>query len=244
MPSKFGAIAGLAQRWREGVRSQGRWPTFKAIASDIWEFLRESTPARRNARYGDVEYDCDLRVDTTAANVGSGTRLRAAIAGAPYQPSEPALFREMLGSLGIDLSGFTFIDLGSGKGRALLLASEYPFRRIVGLELLPELHDIAQANVAKFKSDAQKCRTIECVCGDARDYLFPEEPLVVYLFNPLPEAGLERVIANLEDSLHRHPRRAYVIYHNPLLEHVLARSTALQKLGGTHQYSVFSNEDG
>ena len=241
--SRFGALRALAQRWREGARSQGPRQTLRAIASDLWEFLRESTPARRKARYGDVEYDWDFRVDTTAANVGSGTRFRAAIAGAPYQPSEPALFRDMVESLGVDLSGFTFIDLGSGKGRALLLASEYPFRRIVGVELLPELHATAQANVAKFKSDAQKCRAIECICGDAREYVFSDEPLVVYLFNPLPEAGLERAIANLEDSIRRNPRPVYVIYHNPLLEHVLARSAALKKVSGTHQYSVFSNEN-
>jgi hypothetical protein len=64
---------------------------------------------------------------------------------------------------------------------------------------------------------------------------------VLYLFNPFPEAGLKRMIANLEQSLLAHPRAAYVLYHNPLLEHVLSQSAALSKIGGTHQYEIYGS---
>ena len=49
---------------------------------------------------------------------------------------------------------FTFVDLGSGKGRTLLMASDYPFRRIIGVELLPSLHQIAQENLRQYKSES------------------------------------------------------------------------------------------
>jgi hypothetical protein len=62
---------------------------------------------------------------------------------------------------------------------------------------------------------------------------------VLYLFNPLPEAGLEQVIANLERSLRENPHPVYVLYHIPLLEHVLSRSSALKRVEGTEQYSVY-----
>ena len=65
---------------------------------------------------------------------------------------------------------------------------------------------------------------------------------MLFLFNPLPESGLRRVIEKLEESLREHPRQIYVLYHNPLLEHVLAESGVLKKICGTDQYAVYSSE--
>jgi SAM-dependent methyltransferase len=138
-----------------------------------------------------------------------------------------------------DFHDLTFIDLGSGKGRTLLMASDYPFRRIVGVELLPTLNQAAQENLNKYHSESQKCFAIESICADATEFPFPAEPTLLFLFNPFPESGLRRVIANLEQSLRERPRKIYLLYHNPLLEHVLGESTALEKIGGTHQYSMY-----
>jgi SAM-dependent methyltransferase len=161
-----------------------------------------------------------------------------------YQPTEPALFHEMLQVLqqrALDFREFTFIDLGSGKGRTLLLASDYPFRRILGVELLPALHQIAQENLQNYKNETQKCFTLETICGDATDFPFPVEPMLLYLFNPFPESGLQRMLANLEQSLRQNPRSVYLLYHNPLLEHVIGESAAFTKVGGTHQYSLYES---
>ena len=140
-----------------------------------------------------------------------------------------------------DFRDFTFVDLGSGKGRTLLMASDYSFRRIIGVELLPSLHQIAEENLSKYKSDSQKCFVLESICADATAFSLPDGPLVLYLFNPFPESGMRRVIANLDQSLRAHPRAVYVLYHNPLLEHVLGESTMLRKVGGAQQYSLFSS---
>ncbi|MGB7586030.1 MAG: class I SAM-dependent methyltransferase, partial [Terriglobales bacterium] len=184
------------------------------------------------------DYDWNHRVDTTSATVNWRDRLLGLL-NSPYQPTDPALFHEMLASLSLDFRDFTFIDIGSGKGRTLLLASDYPFRRIVGVELLPELHRVAQENIRKYKNESQQCFVLESICADARDFIFPPEPTVLYLFNPLPEPGLVQLAANLEQSSREHPRPIFVIYHNPALEHVLAASKWLKKIGGTHQYSSF-----
>jgi SAM-dependent methyltransferase len=142
----------------------------------------------------------------------------------------------------LNFSDFVFLDIGSGKGRTLLMASDYPFRCIVGVELLPALHQAAQQNLGKYKSESQQCFALESVCADATEFPFPAEPLVLYLFNPLPEAGLRKMIANLEESLRANPRTVYVLYHNPLLEHVLGQSAALKKSGGTHQYASYRSK--
>lgn len=225
--------------WRENRAHRGTGGALRMLGRELAEFLRDSTPARLRARYGDIDYDCDYRVDTTWANVGWRLRLHGVLAGGGYQPCEPALFHETLEKLGVDFTGFTFVDIGSGKGRALLMASDYPFARILGVELLPELHAIAERNIAVYRSDRQQCRRIESLCQDARSFRFPAGPLVVFLFNPLPQPALAQVIANLEDALAAHPRSAYVVYHNPILEYLLSQNPRWKRLDGTIQFCLY-----
>jgi len=241
-----GVVSTVSEWWTENSARDGFLPTLKRFISTLWEFARDSTPSRRRQRYGDVEYDWDFRVDTTSATVGWRDRLLGMFYS-PYQPTEPALFRDMLASLmqaspKINIREFTFIDIGSGKGRVLLMAADYPFQRILGIELLPELHRVAKENLAKYKSDSQQCFTIDCIQGDASELIFPAEPTVLYLFNPLPECALAKMITNLEQSLRRHPRPVFLLYHNPLLEHVLTQSRPIKKIAGTPQYSVYALE--
>ena len=205
--------------------------------------MRESTPERRRQRYGDMEYDWEHRVNTTSGTVGWRARLLGMF-HSPYQATDPAVFREMMASLPVEFNTFTFVDLGSGKGRTLLMASEYPFRRIVGVELIAELHRAAEENIRLYHSTTQRCSQIEAVCSDACEFVVPDTPLVLYLFNPLPEAGLERVVRNLEWSLEQSPRPVWIVYHNPAMDGILGASRALVKAGGTEQYSVFRSEPG
>jgi len=133
------------------------------------------------------------------------------------------------------------IDLGSGKGRTLLMASEYPFRRILGVELLPSLHEIALENLKKYSSQTQRCFAIESLCEDARCFQFPPEPAVVYLFNPLPEEGLATAMRNLESSLREHPREVYVLYQNPVLRHVLDSTASLRYVASAQYYLLYKS---
>jgi SAM-dependent methyltransferase len=228
--------------WKYAARYEGRLRATRRLAGALWEFARDSTPERRRLRFGDADYDWDHRVNTTSGAVAWRDRLLGMF-HSEYQPTEPAAFHEMLDALqretGLDFREFTFIDVGSGKGRTLLMAADYPFRRILGVELLPALHQIAQENLGHYKNAAQKCFALEAICGDANDFCFPDEPLVVYMFNPLPESGMRRVCANLGQSLRARPRAVYVLYHNPLLEHVLSEGGVFRRLAGTHQWSVF-----
>lgn len=243
-PSPPPLLQTTRQWWSDLAAREGRIAASSRLLAAIWEFLRDSTPARRRQRYGDADYDWDHHVNTTSGAISWRDRLLG-VFHSPYQPTEPVLFHEMLEALRqqchLDFRECTFIDLGSGKGRTLLLASDYPFRRIVGVELLPALHQIAQENLEKYKNESQKCFAIESICADATAFPFPAEPTVLYLFNPFPESGLQRTLANLEQSLRQNPRPVYVLYHNPLLEHVLSESAAFTKVGGTHQYSIYQH---
>src|SRR5580693_10680044 len=231
------------QWWNDAAMREGRLAATRLFVTAIWEFVRDSTPERRRQRYGDAEYDWDHHVNTTSAAVGWRNRLLG-VFHSPYQPTEPDLFREMLSALRqqshFDFHDFVFVDLGSGKGRTLLMASDYPFRRIVGIELLPAFHKISIDNLRQYKSESQKCFAIESICADATTLPLPDGPLLIYLFNPFPESGMRQVAANLEQTLRAHPRPAYVLYHNPLLEHVLIESGRLGKIFAAQQYSIFS----
>src|SRR5579885_628231 len=129
----------IAQWWRETRARKSFTQTARQFASKVLEFLRDSAPARRKQRYGDADYDWEQRVNTTAATVSWRDRLLGQFFS-PYQPTEPTLFHEMLGALAIDFRQFTFVDSGSGKGRALLMAADYPFQRVIGVEVHPRLH--------------------------------------------------------------------------------------------------------
>jgi SAM-dependent methyltransferase len=244
VPSRVSLPRAAWQWWNDVAAREGRIAASRRLLAALWEFVRESTPERRRQRYGDVEYDWEHRVNTTSAAVSWRDRLLG-VFHSPYQPTEPELFREMLEALSqqshSDFHDFVFIDLGSGKGRTLLMASDYPFRRVVGVELLPRLHSAAKENLSKYRSESQKCFALESICADATEFPFPLEPIVLYLFNPFPESGLRRMMANLEQSLRTHPRVVYVLYHNPLLDHVLNESAGLSKIGGTHQYSIYGS---
>jgi len=238
VPTNPKLLTTIQRWWKLHSKQHGPLSTLLSLLAILGAFLRDSTPARRKHRYGDVDYDWDHRVDTTGATISWQGRLLG-LFHSPYQPTEPSLFREMLGNLDLNFREFTFIDIGSGKGRALLMAADFPFRRILGIELLPELHRIAQENINHYRSDSQQCFALESACGDAGEFVFPSEPMVLYLFNPLPEPGLHEFIVHLEKSLRENPRAMYLLYHNPLLEHVLTQSSALQKIHGTPQFSIY-----
>lgn len=246
-PRQISVLQTAWQWWTYAASYEGTLAATRRLLGVLWEFARDSTPDRLRARFGDADYDWDYRVNTTSGAVGWRDRLLGMFHSA-YQPTEPAAFHEMLDALKhtpgpghttLNFGDFTFIDLGSGKGRTLLMASDYPFRRIIGVELLPSLHQIAQENLRQYKSESQKCFALESICADATAFSLPADPLVIFLFNPFPESGMRQVVASLNQSLREHPRPVYVLYHNPLLEHTLGESKLLRKVGGAQQYSLF-----
>jgi SAM-dependent methyltransferase len=224
--------------WKDRSSRQGFSATAAQFIGILKEFARESTPASRRQRYGDIDFDWEHRVDTTGATVSWPDRFLGHLHSA-YQPTDPAAFHEMMLLAGIDFPQYTFIDIGSGKGRVLLMAADYPFRRIIGVELLPALHQVAKRNIAKYIQQPRRCLNLQSTLENATDFVFPEEPLVVYLFNPLGEVDLIRLTKNLNQSLKKNPRPAYALYHNPLLEHVLLNA-GWRKLRAERYFSLLS----
>jgi SAM-dependent methyltransferase len=107
-----------------------------------------------------------------------------------------------------------FLDLGSGKGRVVLLAARYPFAKVIGVEISEELNAIARRNLASIRIPL-RCKRVELVTADVLEYEIPDEVTVLYLYNPFRGETFDRVIANLIASVDRSPRTVRVIYLNP-----------------------------
>jgi predicted RNA methylase len=110
-----------------------------------------------------------------------------------------------------DPGGCTFVDFGAGKGRALLLASEYAFKRIIGIEFARELHEIAQQNIVRYRSRTQKCRSLEIINADAADFEVPAGPLVLFFYNPFGTTVMARVMENLERAMASERRDVWIL---------------------------------
>jgi SAM-dependent methyltransferase len=160
--------------------------------------------------------------------------------GVQYEPVSELYFHRMLRSVSLPPDTYVFVDLGSGKGRALLLATQYPFRRIVGVDFSPELNEIARRNVARLPSEGRPRPDIEIVLGDATQFEFPREPLAVFLYNPFGERVLATVVERLGASLREAPRPLFVFYKNPLHRRVFDEAPFLRLVKGTSQYAVYA----
>jgi SAM-dependent methyltransferase len=122
-----------------------------------------------------------------------------------------------------------FLDIGSGMGRAVLeAAAAYPFARVIGVELVPELHEIAKQNMATT-TRRLRCRNVELVCADAQEYRIPDDVTVVFMNNSVRGSIFVAALRQISASMHRRPRRMRLIYGNPL-EHEAVLTTGEWRL--------------
>ncbi len=137
-----------------------------------------------------------------------------------YEPTPVSAFEQFVKALReeeANLDDFVFVDVGSGKGKAVLLASNYPFKKVVGVERYEEFHQTALKNIGKFSKSKCQCESIELECIDAAYYSWPIEPLILYFFNPFSVDILKQVLSNIEVSIEKHPRPLYIIYYAPII---------------------------
>jgi predicted RNA methylase len=166
--------------------------------------------SRRDLAERDARYDDAYHVDT-----GGDINLKALAIFSPnrrfgtkYSAIPPEEFARGMAALSIRHEDFTFIDFGSGKGRALLLASDFPFRKLIGIEFARELHEAAATNLRNRTS-------VQLLCMDVVEFEFPQDPLVVFLYNPFGPEIISQVAHRLYRSFAANRRPVYVLYLNP-----------------------------
>ena len=180
--------------------------------------------------------DVPLRKAGIAANEEADSEL--------YVPARPAHIREALRAAPIaDASRYTFVDIGSGKGRTLFVAAEQPFRRVIGVEFSAALHAQACRNAKTFRFRRQDESRVEPLHQNAMEFAFPDGPLVLYLFNPFGPATMQVVLDHLAASLQRNPRHTIVILLWPRCGDQVARLPGMKEVCSTQQHAVFQAYD-
>ncbi len=121
-------------------------------------------------------------------------------------------FREIMQAVPVSLSRSTFVDIGSGKGAAVMMASEFAFQHWVGVELSGDLVDIAKRNVEIFNTRTGKNFVPEWVQGDFFKWIIPQQEQMIFFNNPFPEALTLEAIKRVEQSLIEHPRSVLLVF--------------------------------
>ena len=158
--------------------------------------------------------------------------------GEIYVPARVRNGRSALADVPVkDRSAYTFVDLGSGKGRMLLVAAEMGFGRCVGVEFSRSLQAQAEENLRRFRG--RKGVAIESVLADAAEFAFPAGDLVVYLFNPFGAETMGRVLRNLERSMEEAPRHVAVVLLWPEHGAMVAAMRGMRLVRATRRHQVY-----
>jgi SAM-dependent methyltransferase len=155
-----------------------------------------------------------------------------------YEAIQIPMFRAMLRAAGVDPGRHLFLDLGCGKGRALILAAERGFRRILGVEFAPRLYRLACWNVDAFRRLRPEAPPIAVHFGDAATYPIPREDAVLFFYHPFGERVMRRVAANIEASLGA-ARRLVIIYRNPVHCPVLEGLAGLRTIIRNRSFAIY-----
>jgi SAM-dependent methyltransferase len=142
-----------------------------------------------------------------------------------YEPVPVADFRALLAHVPAEaIPRATFVDVGAGMGRAVLLASEYPFAQVVGVEVSPGLYEVARENLERANVPRRRCRDVRLVRADARIWSYPPGDVVAFMYNPFDADALAAAAASLLGR--RNPGPTWLLYHTPVERAVLERDGA------------------
>ena len=190
----------------------------------FWAVIGKGVGSLKRSRYSDPE-DFDRRYGTDTSGIEPLWKFKIQSAnarfGTRYEATQVVELEDAVAFLSEDLKTFTFVDLGCGKGRAVMIASRLGFAKLIGVEFVNELADIARNNLAK-----RKIENAVVLHADAADFHFPDCNTVLYLYNPFSEEVLRKVLSNLTTCF---TKKLYVIYKTPQYGDMLDSSGFLKR---------------
>ena len=117
---------------------------------------------------------------------------------------------------------YTFIDIGAGMGRGMLIAAQMPFREVIGVEIHPELAAIAQQNIDRWAASGRARCPMRIACQEVTTFQFPPHPCVAYMFNPFREPVLRALFDHIAEEFSRRPGQLDILYSNDELADTFA----------------------
>ena len=143
-----------------------------------------------------------------------------------YAPSPWGFLRRVLPARAVT-GDDVFVDFGCGMGRVVLEAAEhYPFKRVVGVEIVPHFADAAEA-LLRRNGPRLRASSWQILTADAAGYRVPDDVTVAYLYDPFAGTLFDSVLAQLRSSVERNPRRVTILYLTPSESARLSRVSGL-----------------
>ena len=138
-----------------------------------------------------------------------------------------------------------FVDIGCGKGRILVMASEYSFKRVVGVEICKDLCKTARANIRQLEARSGKKLNIQIIESDIQNFQMQDDENVFYLFNPFDSYLRARFLSSVERSIQRVPRQVWLMLNYNRREELTDSPSQFKRIkesifGGAH-LQIFSN---
>ncbi|MGI9289950.1 MAG: SAM-dependent methyltransferase [Gammaproteobacteria bacterium] len=177
---------------RESIGLIGFWMTLRYLLIYLLSykpFNDRSFDRRHGTDTGGMVPTQDLDIDDESTKWQSNL----------YLGSPDRVTRHLIRSLDIDPADYTFVDYGSGKGRVLFAAAEFPFKKVVGVEISQALHEVAERNQLLYVG-APLQSEIALWCGDAREFRLPEGNLILHMYHPFGPDILKDMLQLIQDS--------------------------------------------
>ncbi|NKB87135.1 MAG: hypothetical protein GKS06_02800 [Acidobacteria bacterium] len=150
--------------------------------------------------------------------------------GTQYEATTTGALRLVLRQMKVTPADWTFVDIGSGKGKVLFHAAGYGFQEVIGVEHSETLATIADCNLARFTATNTSKSPIQCVHGDALRYQLPAVPLVIWLYNPFGAELIGQFVERLEAHRAATGAAIRVAYSNPLHAECFDRSEHFHRM--------------
>ncbi len=150
--------------------------------------------------------------------------------GVRYEPTKAKPFRKLIKIINLPKES-TFIDFGCGKGKVLIMASEYGFKKIIGIEFSPQLYNDAHKNMDIYKKRRDHNSQIEIIEDDVVNYEIKDDDAIFFFFNPFNETVMSKILKNITDSIKRNNRKIWLIYHNTKCCEIFDEHNYLYKTG-------------
>lgn len=171
------------------------------------------------ARYiiSDLLFDMRYKIDTINTEQLENLEIESQnkAVGNYYEGTNAHIFQKMISRVGVDPSVSCFVDFGSGKGKAMFMAAERGFRKVIGVEFSIELVEINRSNLEIFKQSSKSKAEFEILHMDASEYQIPSEANLLFFSNPFNETLTANVIDNILKSFEQSPREIWVVHLHP-----------------------------
>ena len=224
----------------------------QGVANRYWwamSLAEQYSPRKLYHQWKGYRFDRRYGIDTNRSMAVSeiGVETEEAQHATRYRATSVGFLRYLFKRNPVACENFVFVDLGSGKGRVLIEAASFPFKRIIGVEFSRRLHLVAEESVSKYEASNKSKSRIELQCKSATEFTPPTENTIFYLYNPFDADILSKAMQTLTISLRKVDRKILIVYLNPRWFSIIEATGIFERVDtgryGPDDYRVYATRE-